>query len=204
MADVVYDPEFYSFSFSWSNASGSIWCSPIQRRWQTLVLIVFDTAAGSLPQSIEDKAKRESCTHSQRYHSSRDRLVVVLISWLRACVCVLHYIYIYIYVCSVDWICLQSDEHTREKGKKREERKKKDEYKRRKKTYHPLVSIRHTSSCKICIDLRSVLSRGRYQIVILINDLDFVITTTIWWCWWWTHTYTCREAWEFALRDYES
>ncbi len=116
LADVVYDPEFYSFSFSWSNTSGSIWCSPIQRRWQTLVLIVFDTAFGSLPQSIEDEAKKgESCTHWTRYHSSRDRLVVVLISWLRVCVCVCFTVY----VCSVDWICLQSDEHTREKGKKR-------------------------------------------------------------------------------------
>jgi hypothetical protein len=43
---------------------------------------------------------------------------VVLISWL--CVCFT------MYVCSVDWICLQSDEHTREKGKKRQTERKKE------------------------------------------------------------------------------
>jgi hypothetical protein len=32
--------------------------------------------------------------------------------------------------------------------RERKERKKDDEYKRRKKTYHPSVSIRHTSQCK--------------------------------------------------------
>jgi hypothetical protein len=33
----------------------------------------------------------------------------------------------------------------RERKDRQKERKKEDEYKRRKKTYHPLVSIRHTS-----------------------------------------------------------
>jgi len=34
--------------------------SPIlERRWQTLVLIVDDTAFGSLPKSIEDEAKKK-------------------------------------------------------------------------------------------------------------------------------------------------
>ena len=56
--------------------------------WQTLVLIVFDTAFKSLAQSIDKKAKGELGTLIQRYHSSKDRLVVILISELRVCLSV--------------------------------------------------------------------------------------------------------------------
>ena len=55
-----------SFSFSWSNTSGSIWCSPNQRQWQTLVLIVFDTAFRSLLQSSDDETEKRNEKRKER------------------------------------------------------------------------------------------------------------------------------------------
>ena len=83
--------------------------SPIRRRWQTRVLIVFDTTFGRVAAINWQRSKRKARVHAhaERYHSSRDRLVVVLIS-PRVCVCAC----VLCCVCSVDWICLQSDEHT--------------------------------------------------------------------------------------------
>jgi len=82
LADVVCDPEFYSFFLFFM----------IEHIGFDLVFYYPAAVTSPCSNCLRHGAraattinwrwskKRESCTHSQRYHSSRDRLVSVLIS----------------------------------------------------------------------------------------------------------------------------
>ena len=122
-----------------------------------------------------------------------------LVVRVRVCACV---------CTSVDWICLQSDEHTREKREwKREKERRwieKRRRRRRKTTYHRLVS--HPTS---------VSMQDRYIDLQVSSLVDEILKShqRPWFCHHYSYlmmlmfnsyTHTCKEVSEFALRDYES